>query len=100
MNIYGKNSLKGAGRYSFTNKTGKKQYIYCDDIGAYQEPADKKLHVYAKGTISDSAQTFTILPKIFYKGGVNISSAREPVEFKGYAKLDITNPKVKAEWFS
>jgi len=98
-NIFGKNSLQASGRYSYINKTGKKQKIFCDDIGAYRDTADKKLHLYAKATV-DTSRKLTILPKIFYKGRVNISSAREPIEFKGYAKLDINNPKVRAEWFS
>ncbi len=98
-NIFGKNSVKASGRYSFVNNSGKRQKIFCDDIGAYRDTADKKLHLYAKGDV-DTSQKLMVLPKIFYKGRVNISSAREPVEFKGYAKLDIKNPKVKAEWFS
>jgi len=98
-NIYGKNSLKAAGNFSYINKTGKTQKLYCDDIGVYQDTADQKLHLYAKG-ITDTAKKFYILPKIFYKGKVNITSAREPINFKGYAKLEVNNPKVKAEWFS
>jgi hypothetical protein len=99
-NIYGRNSVKAEGRYSYVNKTGKAQKIYFDDIGVYQDTADNKPHLYAKGTVTDSLQPFYILPKIFYKGKVNITSAREPVNFKGYAKLEVDNPKVKAEWFS
>jgi hypothetical protein len=99
-NIYGKNSLKASGIYSFVNKSGKAQEIFCDDIGVYQDTSDKKLHLYAKGEIDDSARKFYLLPKIAFKGKANITSIREPVNFKGFAKLDITNPKVKAEWFS
>ncbi|MEO5675737.1 MAG: hypothetical protein ABIQ74_13925, partial [Chitinophagales bacterium] len=98
-NIYGRKNLKASGKYSFINNTGKVQKIFCDDIGVYRDTADKNLHLYAKGDI-DTARKFTILPKIFYKGRINISSAKEPVQFKGYAKLDILNPKVRAEWFS
>ncbi|MCY7410353.1 MAG: hypothetical protein LH473_08780, partial [Chitinophagales bacterium] len=98
-NIYGKKNLKASGIYSYINKTEKKQKIFFDDIGAYKDTADSKLHVYAKAKV-DTSLKLQILPKIFYKGNVNISSAREPVQFKGYAKLDIKNPKVKAEWFS
>jgi len=98
-NIYGKKSIKASGDYEFVNKTGKVQKIYCDDIGVYQDSADKKLHLYAKGVV-DTSRSFYILPKIFYKGKVNITSSHEADNFKGYAKLDIKNPKVKAEWFS
>lgn len=98
-NIYGKNSLKATGIYSYMNKTGKGQKIWMDDIGVFNDSTKTNFHVYAKGTI-DSSQRFLLLPKIFYKGKVNIASNSEPVEFKGYARLDISNPKVKAEWFS
>jgi hypothetical protein len=99
-NIYGKNSIKASGVYSFVNKTGKGQKIFCDDIGVYEDTSDRKPHLYARGVISDSPKVFYLLPRIAFKGKANISSVREPVNFKGFAKLDITNPKVKAEWFS
>lgn len=98
-NIYGRNSLKATGNYSYVNKSGKGQTIAMDDIGVFTDSTRKNFHVYAKGNI-DSSQHFTLLPKVFYKGRVNIASDKEPVEFKGFAKLDISNPKVKAEWFS
>lgn len=98
-NIYGLNSMKATGIYSYINKTGKAQKIKMDDIGVFRDSTKVNYHVYAKGVI-DTAQRFTLLPKIFYKGKVNIASDAEPITFDGFAKLDISNPKVKAEWFS
>lgn len=98
-NIYGKNSFKATGIYSYVNKTGKPQKIKIDDIGVFRDSSKKDFHTYAKGVI-DTSQKFTLIPKVFFKGKVNIVSDKEPVEFKGYSKLDIKNPKVKAEWFS
>lgn len=98
-NIYGKNSLKASGIYSYTGKSGKAQKIWMDDIGVFRDSTKTNFHVYAKGVI-DTSKRFMLLPKISYKGKVNIASTTEPVQFDGYAKLDITNPKVKAEWFS
>ena len=98
-NIYGKKSFKATGIYSFVNKTGKPQKIHIDDIGVFRDTSGRQLHTYAKGVI-DTSQRFTLIPKVFFKGKANIISDREPVEFKGYAKLDINNPKVRAEWFS
>ncbi len=98
-NIYGKNSFKATGIYAYVNTTAKPQKINIDDIGVFRDSSSNGFHVYAKGDI-DTSQKFTLLPKIYFKGKVNITSNNEPVEFKGYARLDIRNPKVKAEWFS
>ncbi|MBK9730187.1 MAG: hypothetical protein IPO83_02685 [Chitinophagaceae bacterium] len=98
-NIYGRNSLKASGIYSYVNKTGKGQKVKMDDIGVFTDSTKVNYHVYAKGVV-DTAQRFTLIPKVFYKGKVNIKSNDERVQFDGFAKLDISNPKVKAEWFS
>ncbi|MEO6167563.1 MAG: hypothetical protein ABIO46_01005 [Chitinophagales bacterium] len=98
-NIYGRNSLKASGIYSYVNKTGKAQKIKMDDIGVFRDSTKTNFHVYAKGVV-DTSQRFTLIPKIFYKGKVNIASNDERIQFDGFAKLDISNPKVRAEWFS
>jgi hypothetical protein len=98
-NIYGKKSFKATGVYTYINKTGKPQKIHIDDMGVFSDSTRKNLHAYAKGSI-DTNQKFTLIPKVSFKGKASIVSNKEPVEFKGYAKLDINNPKVRAEWFS
>lgn len=98
-NIYGRNSLKASGIYSYVNKTGKAQKVRMDDIGVFRDSTKTNFHVYARGVV-DTSQRFTLIPKIFYKGKVNIASNSERIQFDGFAKLDISNPKVKAEWFS
>ena len=97
-NIFGKQSFKASGDYSFVNITQKSQTIHFEDIGVYKDD-NRNLHAYAKGTV-DTSMHIHLIPKISFKGSVNIESVNEPVQFKGYAKLDVTNPKVKAEWFT
>ena len=97
-NIFGKQSYKASGDYNFVGKNGSKQKINFTDIGVYKD-STKHLRTYAK-TVIDTAQKFQLIPKIYYRGLVNIKSTEEPLNFQGYAKLQLNNPNVKAEWFS
>ena len=97
-NVFGKQSFKGSGDYNFVGKKGTKQKINFTDIGVYKD-STKHLRTYAK-TVIDTSQKFQLIPKIYYSGLVNIKSTEEQLNFEGYAKLQLSNPNVRAEWFS
>ena len=97
-NIFGKQNYKASGDYSFVSKNGTKQKLNFTDIGVYKD-STKHLHTYAK-TVVDTSQKFLVIPKVYYRGLVNIVATEEPLHFEGYAKLQLNNPNVKAEWFS
>ncbi len=97
-NISGRNAVTASGRYTYVNHTKKKQQFYCQDIGVFTDPASGQRRMYAVAQI-DSQQRFTVLPKIQFKGSARIVSAQQPLQFKGYARLDVQNPKVISEWF-
>ncbi|MBA3647515.1 MAG: hypothetical protein H0W62_03025 [Chitinophagales bacterium] len=98
--IYGRRELKvTAAIYNYINRSGKPQKIRIDDMGIFKDTADHQLHIYAKGGV-DTAMQFQLLPKISYKGRVNVVSNIRDIALKGYAKLDINNPNIRAEWFS
>lgn len=97
--ISGRYAVKASGRYAFENLTGKKQYFFCEDIGVFTDTADGQRRLYARARI-DSAQRLMLLPRIAFKGSAQITSSREPVVFKGFARLQLNHPKVISEWFS
>ena len=97
-NVFAKYSYKASGDYTFVSKNGTKQKINFTDIGVYKD-STKHYRTYAKTTI-DTAQKFFIIPKVYYTGQVNIQAPVEELNFDGYAKLQMNNPNVKAEWFS
>ncbi|MCS6990911.1 MAG: hypothetical protein NZL95_03530 [Chitinophagales bacterium] len=98
-NIGGRNAVKASGRYRFVNATGQKQHFFCEDIGVFIDTTDGQKRLYARARI-DSSQRLVLMPRIFFKGTAQITSSREPVVFKGFARLNTNHPKVVAEWFS
>lgn len=98
-NISGRNAVKASGRYAYVNMTGKKQYFFCDDIGVFTDTADGQKRLYARARI-DSTQRLWLLPRIAFKGTAQLVSSREPVVFRGFARLNIHHPRVVSEWFS
>ncbi len=96
-NVYGKTNFKASGDYDFFFKNGIKQKINFGEIGTYKE--DKKnWNTYAKSVID--SQKFFLIPKVYFRGEVNIKSAVEPLNFNGYARLQLSNPNIKSEWFT
>ena len=99
VDISSRHSYKASGDYDFYSKNGTKQKIAFTEIGTYKDPDNKKnWRTYAKTRI-DTSQKFFIIPKIYYQGDVSIKSQNEAINFKGYAKLQLSNPNIKAEWF-
>lgn len=95
--VFGKQNFKGRGYYHFTTKSLNEK-IYFNDISVTKDD-HKDLHTYGKATI-DTADHFLLTPKIEFKGKANVTATSEPINFDGYAKLQLKNPNVKAEWFS
>ena len=59
-----------------------------------------RLNVIVAKTVADTSAHLYVLNKVQFKGTVNLKSHYENLNFNGYAKLDLQNPHIKAEWFS
>ena len=81
--------MKAEGQVSLSTKQEGSE-IYCDDIGAYRDTADKS---FMYGILLDTARKFTILQK-YFKGKVNFLLPGAG-GIQGYYEADITNQNLK-----
>lgn len=95
--VFGKTNFKAVGDYDFYSKNGVKQKINFGEIGTYKED-NKEWKTYAKAVI-DSQKLF-LIPKVYFRGDIHIQSPKEPLNFEGFAKLQLANPNIRSEWFS
>jgi hypothetical protein len=98
VNIYGKQNYKANGVYDFISENGAKQKINFTDITQFKD-STKKLITIAKTQI-DTSQKFSLIPKIQYQGKVQLQGNKEPINFNGFAKLQVVNPNIRVDWFS
>lgn len=98
VNVYGKQLFNAKGDYDFNANDVPVQTLHFDEIGVYKDD-QKNLRTYAK-TKADTSDHLYILNKVQFKGNVNLKAPNENLNFDGYAKLDLQNPNIKAEWFS
>jgi len=78
--IYGKNKIKGNGKYQYVLKDGKRQEFKLDSI-----VVNKEKKVEGWGRIADDAG-FLLDTKIGYKGFGQVLSNEKYIQFKGYVK--------------
>ena len=98
LDIISKAELKGTGIYKFSCKDHKNQIINFNDIKCTKETIGEKrkeqytdYSLIAKGLIDDKDKFF-IYPKVTYKGEADLFGRNTDLYFKGFAKINFTNP--------
>ena len=104
VDIYSKQELKAVGEYHYNTKDIK-QIINLTDISCKKdvEGARKRKQVeiwtlLAKANIS-ATQNFVVYPNVKFNGDVALKSLNQYLNFKGYAKIDLTYPKATTSDF-
>ncbi|NOZ47235.1 MAG: hypothetical protein GXO79_10710 [Chlorobi bacterium] len=93
VNIFGRLSYTGSGKYDYFDELAKKQVIQFDLIGV-----DDSIQTYAKGKIPQ-IQKFTLSPVFSYYGNVMLEAKKEYLTFSGYAKIKHECDAIARNWF-
>ncbi len=95
INITGRKSYSGTGKYEYTDQAKVKHLIALDRIGV-----DTSMQTYATGAIPDSLN-FQLSKNIQYKGKVRILASKPLLNFDGFARVNHNcTEQLKVDWFS
>lgn len=95
INITGRKSYNGNGKYAYTDQAGIRHLITLERIGV-----DTSFQSYANGVIPDSLN-FQLSTNIQYKGKVNILASNPLLNFDGFARVNHNCiEELKVDWFS
>ncbi len=95
INVSGRKSYNGNGKYAYTDQAGIKHLITLERIGV-----DTSLQSYANGIIPDSLN-FQLSTNIQYKGKVKIVASNPLLNFDGFARVNHNCiEELKVDWFS
>ena len=95
VNITGRKSFTGTGKYSYTDQTGTKHLILLERIAV-----DTSMQTYANGLIPDSLN-FQLSTNIQYKGKVLILASNPLLNFDGFARVNHNCVEsLPVDWFS
>ncbi|HWB61897.1 MAG TPA: hypothetical protein VG603_00195, partial [Chitinophagales bacterium] len=103
VDIFSKEQLKGTGTYHYATK-GIKEDIDFGDISTTKETLGKRKkehdiwQLVAKANI-DEKDNFVIYPGVAFNGQATVLSVDPLVNFKGFAKLDLKQPKANPTAF-
>lgn len=91
--VKGRYAISGEGSYIYKDKHSTKQAIYFTELSVFGDST-----VLAQGYIKDSL-SFTVSPKIAYKGYAHMSSVEEDIRFDGYVKPLHSFEQYPSDWF-
>lgn len=92
INVYGKKSYAGSGKYDYINELDEKQVITLHTLAT-----DTTGQTYGKGTISDSAQ-FKLSPRFDFRGDFNLYANNEFLKFDGLTRIYHDCAKLQKNW--
>lgn len=98
VDIVGKQGYKASADYDFQSATGPKQKLHFDEVSSWLDTM-RVLRTKAV-TYVDTSMHFTLIPKVEFQGRVRITGNNMPLEFEGFAKVQVQNPNVVVDWFS
>lgn len=103
IDIYSKEELKAVGDYKYPMKDSA-EVINFGDIGTkkdkegeHRKKADVD-HLVAKANI-DASRNLLLYPNVKFNGEANILSVNPLINFKGFAKIELKNPKANTSDF-
>lgn len=95
INILGRKSYYGNGKYAYKDQAGVNHLITLDRISV-----DTTLQTYANGVIPE-ALNFQLNTNIQYKGKVKIAAGNPLLNFDGFARVNHSCiDQLKVDWFS
>lgn len=92
INIQGRKSLTGHGKYDYIDETEKAETITMDDIHV-----DPNIHVIAKGNILEP-DSFTLSPFFGYQGKVILLSTKPLLDFDGGVAIKVDCGRLRPNW--
>lgn len=92
VDIQGKYSYKGTGKYNYVDENNKVDTITFTEIGV-----DTTLQTYAMGTIVEP-DDFTLSPDFKYQGKALMYAAQKPLTFNGYVRIKQDCPNYADSW--
>jgi hypothetical protein len=92
LNIAGRNSLTGKGKYDYIDENEKVQVVEMNDV-----KVDTAIHLVAAGMITEP-DSFTLSPYFGFQGKIILTSNRPLPRFNGGAKIITDCPKFSADW--
>jgi hypothetical protein len=92
INIQGRKSLTGHGKYDYIDETEKAETINMTDIHV-----DPEIHVIAKGNILEP-DSFTLSPYFNYQGKVTLRSTKPLLNFDGGVAIKVDCGRLRPDW--
>ena len=102
LDIWGRNSIKGSGWYTYTSPQGKEQEIPIEEITVIKErdSINEYDNYYIKGLgyVPDS-MPIELDKNVAFKGPVSIYMKDEYMRYFGYAKIALPDTSLPTDWF-
>lgn len=92
LNIFGRKSLTGKGKYDYLDENEKVQVLSMNEI-----EIDKEIHTIAKSTVLEQ-DSFTLSPYFGYQGKIILNSTKPLLFFDGGTKILANCDKPKINW--
>jgi len=93
VQIHGRKSYEGTGKYDYVDKMKRKQTIFFQEIGV-----DSAIQTFALGEISDTAN-FAFSSNFAFSGKAKLIATQKHLNFEGFCKISHTCEKVISHWF-
>jgi hypothetical protein len=102
LDIWGRNSIKGSGLYTYTSPQGKAQDIPIEEITVIKEIDSltdfENYYIKALGYVPET-EPIEIEKKVEFKGPVSLMMKDERMRFFGYARINLPDTALPTDWF-
>jgi hypothetical protein len=93
VNIQGRKSFTGSGKYDYVDEAERKQVVAMHDI-----KVDEDLHTTAQGNVLET-DSFTLSPYFNYQGKITLNSSKALLNFDGGVNIKAADcDRLKSSW--